>query len=246
MKLRLSVGKEISLVQVSSLGAGCSHFLAVFAPPRRTFMRADHPVRFYFSFRSPYAWLAAERLDHELAGLHYALELVPIYPTAETFPNDPVRVPNKLRYVVLDTMRLAKAYGLPFRFGASLETDWAKAHAAFLGALSLGAGLRFMLAMFRARFGEARDVASDNVIAEQAERCALDATEILKAAHSNALQAQVSANFKLAQERDFIFGVPSFVYRGQLFWGHDRLGELRRELAEGSEREHEREGAQVS
>jgi hypothetical protein len=26
-------------------------------------------IRFYFSFRSPYAWLAAERLESELGGL---------------------------------------------------------------------------------------------------------------------------------------------------------------------------------
>ena len=58
-------------------------------------MRADQSVRFYFSFRSPYAWLAAERLDHELAGVRPVFELVPIFPTPETFPNDPVRVPNK-------------------------------------------------------------------------------------------------------------------------------------------------------
>src|SRR5689334_23204799 len=107
-------------------------------------MGAVHPIRFYFSFRSPYAWLAAERLELELAGLDYEVELIPLFPTAETFPNDPVRVPNKLRYLMVDTMRLAREYGLTVRFGAAIDNDWAKAHAAFLGAAQQGAGFRFM------------------------------------------------------------------------------------------------------
>ena len=43
-------------------------------------------IRFYFSFRSPYAWLAAERLEADLGNLGVAIERLPIYPTPETFP----------------------------------------------------------------------------------------------------------------------------------------------------------------
>jgi 2-hydroxychromene-2-carboxylate isomerase len=194
-------------------------------------MIAAQLTRFYFSFRSPYAWFAAERFEHELSGCHYTLELVPLYPTAETFPNDPVRLPNKLRYVMVETARLAREYGLPLRFGAAIDTDWAKAHAAFLGAAQQGAGVRFMRAMFRARFCDAQDLASDDVLQVVAEACELSPQAILAAAHSPVLQAEVSANFKLGQDRDGIFGVPSFVHQGQLYWGHDRLGSLRRALA---------------
>ena len=193
-------------------------------------MQAIHSVRFYFSFRSPYAWFAAERMEHELAGCRYTLELIPVFPTPETFPNDPVLVPNKLRYVMVDATRLAREYGLSLRYGAAIDTDWAKAHAAFLGAEQRGAGVRFMRELFRARFGEARDVASDAVLQDVAARCALAPEEILAAAHSIALQASVSDNFRLGQERDGSFGVPSFVHAGQLYWGHDRLGLLRSAL----------------
>lgn len=37
-------------------------------------------IRFYFSFRSPYAWLAAERLESELGGLGVPIERLPIFP----------------------------------------------------------------------------------------------------------------------------------------------------------------------
>lgn len=194
-------------------------------------MSGAHPIRFYFSFRSPYAWLAAERLEHELAGYALELEYVPLFPTPEQFPNDPARQPDKLRYVMQDVMRLAKEYELPLRFGAALDTDWAKAHAAFLGAQALGASTRFMREMFRARFGEGRDIARDDVITDVALRCELPPERLLDAAHSPSLQSQTAEALALGKQRDGIFGVPSFVYRGQLFWGHDRLGALRRALS---------------
>jgi 2-hydroxychromene-2-carboxylate isomerase len=194
-------------------------------------MRGPHSIRFYFSFRSPYAWFAAERIDQELSGFELQLELVPIYPTEQTFPNDPVRNPNKLRYAALDSVRLAAEYGLPVAFGCAIDTDWVRPHAAFLGAQELGAGREFMLEMFRARFSLARDLARDEVIAEAAERCRLPAQRVIDAANSSSLRQVAADGWATAQQRDGLFGVPSFVYEGQLFWGHDRLGSLRRALA---------------
>ena len=54
-------------------------------------------IRFYFSFRSPYAWLAAERLESELGDLGMPIDLIPIYPTADVFPNDPAAMPESNR-----------------------------------------------------------------------------------------------------------------------------------------------------
>ncbi len=52
-------------------------------------------IRFYFSFRSPYAWLAAERLEAELGDLGVPIERLPIYPTPAVFPNDPAAMPDR-------------------------------------------------------------------------------------------------------------------------------------------------------
>ena len=54
-------------------------------------------VRFYFSFRSPYAWLALERWDIVLGDLPIRRELTPIYPQRSKFPNDPAAVPEKVK-----------------------------------------------------------------------------------------------------------------------------------------------------
>ena len=184
-------------------------------------------VRFYFSFRSPYAWLAAERLDSELGDLGVPIERIPIYPTPETFPNDPSLLPNKQAYLIQDIPRLAREQGLAVRFPSASDTDWALSHAAFLGAERLGAGPRFMVEVFRKRFCEGLDLGEDEVVADAATRAGLDRDMILSAGHAEDLRAEASGGWQLAVERDRIFGVPSFVYADRLYWGQDRMHFLR-------------------
>ena len=189
--------------------------------------REQDAIRFYFSFRSPYAWIAAERLDSELGGLGVPIQRIPIFPTPELFPNDPSVLPDKVAYLLQDVPRLAREYGLTVRFPSTTDTDWALPHAAFLAAEAQGAGQRFMVQAFRKRFSEGLDLGDDDVVADAAGKAGLDPDAILDAAHSQPLRAEVSAGWQRAVERDHIFGVPSFVYAGKLYWGQDRMHFLR-------------------
>ena len=197
---------------------------------------ATASIRFYFSFRSPYAWLAAERLEPELADLGVPIERIPVYPTPALFPNDPATMPAKIAYMVQDIRRLVRQRGLTVRFPAAVDPDWSLSHAAFLGAQQQGAGHQFMLEAFRKRFCEGLDLGDDDVIATAADRAGLDRGTLLAAAHSDALRSTASAGFRLGIERDGIFGVPSFVYAGKLYWGQDRMHFLRDAVARKSTR----------
>ena len=191
-------------------------------------MTGERSIRFYFSFRSPYAWLAAERLDAEFGDLDVSLEFVPLYPTPETFPNDPTQIPNKVAYLVHDTVRLAREQGLRVKFPAVADPDWSLSHAAFLAAQERAAGPRFMLETFRARWCEGLDLGLDPVIGDCAERAGLPRSELLEAAHCSERQRQVADNFRRGIEEDGIFGVPSFIVDGKLYWGQDRMRFVRR------------------
>src|SRR5262245_33030472 len=140
-------------------------------------------VRFYFSFRSPYAWLAAERLQTVLDGLAVRVESIPTFPTPGLFPNDPAALPAKIAYTAQDIARLARERGLTVRFPPPGDPDWALSHAAFLGAQQLGAENAFMLAVFRKRFCEGLDLGEDSVIADAARAAGLEPDTILSAAH---------------------------------------------------------------
>lgn len=181
-------------------------------------------IRFYFSFRSPYAWLAAERLESELGDLEVPIERIPVYPTPG---NDPAAMPAKITYIVQDIRRLARARGLTVRFPSAADPDWAISHAAFLGAQQEAAGHDLMLALFRKRFSEGHDLGDDEVIAAAAATAGLNRDVILAAAHSAELQSEAAEGFRRGIERDGIFGVPSFAYAGKLYWGQDRMHFLR-------------------
>src|SRR5262249_53555858 len=156
---------------------------------------------FYFSFRSPYAWLASERLESELGDLGVEIVRFPIYPTPQLFPNDAAMMPNKLAYIVQDVARLARERGLTVRFPPAADPDWSISHAAFLGAERQGAGHRFMLEVFHKRFSEGLDLGEDGVIADAARRAGLAPDAILAAAHSEELRAKAAAGWRLGIER---------------------------------------------
>ena len=184
---------------------------------------SDDVVRFYFSFRSPYAWLAAERLDDELGGLGVPIERIPVYPSPENFPNDPTKNADKQRHLVQDVLRLAREAGRKVVFPPAGDPDWALSHAACLGVDREGDGSRFMLEVFRKRFTEGCDLGEDDVIAEAARATGLDADTVLGFGHSQALREEVAGAWEKAQRDDHVFGVPTFVYAGKLYWGQDRM-----------------------
>src|SRR5688572_6075555 len=113
-------------------------------------MSAPEPIRFYFSFRSPYSWLALVRVDAALAGLPVALDYLPVFPPPN-FANDPAAVPNKLAYIRQDVQRFADAYGLRVQMSEKIDCDWVRPHAAFLYAHDQGKGPAFAHALFDAR-----------------------------------------------------------------------------------------------
>jgi 2-hydroxychromene-2-carboxylate isomerase len=77
--------------------------------------------------------------------------------------------------------------------------------------------------LFRKRFTEGLDLGEDAVIADAARKAHLDPKATVSAAHSEDLRAEASAGWRRAVERDRIFGVPSFVHAGKLYWGQDRM-----------------------
>jgi len=90
--------------------------------------------------------------------------------------------------------------------------------------------------VFRKRFSEGLDLGQDDVVADAARRAGLDPDSILSAGHSETLRAEASRGWRTAAERDRIFGVPSFVYAGKLYWGQDRMHFVRSAIIRKTQR----------
>jgi 2-hydroxychromene-2-carboxylate isomerase len=74
-------------------------------------------VDLFWSFRSPYSYLALPKTLKLVAEYDVIVKLRPVYPLAVRVPGFFKRAdPRFARYVVLDSRRVAESAGIPFRF----------------------------------------------------------------------------------------------------------------------------------
>ncbi len=92
------------------------------------------------------------------------------------------------------------------------------------------ATMRLAGAMLRAVWSEERNLADLDTLAALAQGAGLDAGALQDAARSDAVGAAYARNTAEAIELQ-VFGAPTYVYEGELFWGQDRLDFLERALA---------------
>ncbi len=196
-------------------------------------MHPPNQLSFYFSFRSPYAWLAFYRLGKIASNLPVSIEYIPLFPT-QPVTGDSMSNPNKSAYVTEDIKRFANAYGLALNWPKPFDTDWKRPHASFLYALDQGRAVEFGLAAFMARFSEGKDIGQDDTLAGVAEQCGLQPDAIIQSADANFFQRRVMKG-AIRGQRQGIFGVPFFIYQGSHYWGNDRLEWLLRDIFTQSE-----------
>ncbi|HEY0988489.1 MAG TPA: DsbA family protein [Kofleriaceae bacterium] len=183
---------------------------------------SDKPLtcELWFSFRSPYSYLALERIEAILAPHRVPLVLKPIAPmVARGMP-----VPGVKRlYIVRDVKREADRHGIPFGelcdpLGTGIDHCLAIAH----WAAQRGELMAFARSAMRGIWAEARDVAEYvdlRHIVERAglpwdeARAALGDPEAAKAAHASAAELAVYN----------LWGVPSLRCGDFIAWGQDRL-----------------------
>jgi 2-hydroxychromene-2-carboxylate isomerase len=187
-------------------------------------------VRFYFSFRSPFAWIAYHLAPRVLRDLPVELQPIPVFPPPD-YPNNPTDVPAKFQYIVQhDLPRIAEGYGFKLAPLAQLDVDWMPPHAMWLYAADHGAGERFGAEVYAARFSRGEDLTRPEVFASAARAAGLDPAATVAAGADPALHARVQRGFAQAIG-DGVFGVPFFVFRDERFWGQDRISWLVRSIA---------------
>jgi len=193
------------------------------------------PIVFYFEFASPYAYIAAQQIDAAAARHGRAVDWKPIS-LAHVFKARGVArdaMPReKLDYIMRDSFRSAEMLGLPIRAPAHFPVDSKAARQAFwrLRARDPALAVRFARAVYERYWGRGEDIATPAQLAEAAAPLGVAADEIAAAlADGAARQAAIDAtNEAVAQG---VFGAPSFVLDGELFWGQDRIAMIEWRLA---------------
>lgn len=193
---------------------------------------AKKPPRWYFSFRSPYSWLAYRDLLDRYPDVAAEIDWAPFWePDAVSsaalteaggsFPYVPMSQ-DKHRYILQDMRRLASARGLKFRWPVDRDPHWEVAHLGYLAARAEGAGHAYIAEIYRSRWEHGADISSPDVVAEAAERAGLDGAHIA-AAHRDPAICTEGRDALLSIYHDGVFGVPFFIHGYDKYWGVDRL-----------------------
>ncbi len=196
----------------------------------------------YWSFRSPYSYLAAPKLLELTRRFDVVCRLRPVRPLAVR-RTDFFKTVNPLwpGYVMRDLPRMAEMQGLPIAWPdpdpivqdpATLEVAAEQPHIARLTRLGVaaeeaGAGLAYAREASAAIFGGVKDWNQGTVLAAAAGRAGLDPGALNAAADDDAerLDAVIAGN-EAAQTEAGHWGVPLLSFEGEPFFGHDRIDAL--------------------
>jgi 2-hydroxychromene-2-carboxylate isomerase len=138
----------------------------------------------------------------------------------------------KLKYLYMDCRRLARLQGLTIRSTAKLW-DAALASQAMLFAKTRGRLWDFCDPLLAAFWRREFDLESPAALDAALSRAGLSVGDWRGYLADQARQDLASASERA--EQFGVFGAPTFVYRGELFWGGDRLGLLAASLGAGSD-----------
>ena len=127
----------------------------------------------------------------------------------------------KQRYVGAEMQRWARWWGVPFDMPRKFPQRTVTAQRLILLARDHHADVRLALALGRAMWAEQRDLEDPATLRGVLQDCALP-VEWLERTQEPAVK-QALAEETAAAKAAGVFGVPTWVVDGQLFWGQDRL-----------------------
>lgn len=203
----------------------------VISPSESHHMRT---LDFFWDFSSPFAYLGntqaeavAERTGAKLVsrpmllgGLFKAIGQVDV-PLA-TWSD------AKRNYYLQDIVRWADYWGVPFKWPSRFPMSSIKPLRAYL-ALPENRRLDFRRKVFKAYWGEDRDIADDAVLAELIGEGAAD---VLAKTQDPAVKQELIDATKYAEKKG-VFGAPTWIVDDRdLFWGQDRVLLVERALAQ--------------
>jgi 2-hydroxychromene-2-carboxylate isomerase len=191
-------------------------------PPELVFdcQAASKTVEFFFSFRSPYSYLAFDRVQHLAEQCNAELILRPVLPMLMRG----LPVPKaKSRYILQDCTREARRLGIPFgRICDPLGAGVERGCALFDYAASEGRMGAFCSTFMRSVWSEGVDAASDKGLSQIVQAAGLNWPTARDELKSQTWRRRVEQNQNRLQELG-LWGVPSFHVEGQSIWGQDRL-----------------------
>jgi 2-hydroxychromene-2-carboxylate isomerase len=198
---------------------------------------------YYYSFRSPYSYLAAPRIEALMKSYDVVARMRIVLPIA-------VRIPGFFRqvnplwppYLMRDAFRISQIENVPYRWPRPdpIVMDIAKGEVAAeqpyiyrvsrmgVAAARAGKGFEFVRRAGHAIWsGEVDDWHDGEHLSRAAAEAGLDPREIERIVKERAddLDEEIAHN-EAGQKQAGHWGVPLFVFENEPFFGQDRIGHL--------------------
>jgi 2-hydroxychromene-2-carboxylate isomerase len=187
------------------------------------------PVEFWFDFGSTYSYVAAVRADNLASAAGISLKwkpflLGPLF-RRQGWDDSPFNLfAARGRYMWRDVERLCEDLGHPFRKPSVFPRNGLLAARVACSAEEEAWMPSFARAVFVANFARNLDISEPAIIAGIMSEMGLDSADLIERASSPVNKARLREQTDRAWESG-IFGAPTFVTGGEIFWGNDRLEE---------------------
>ena len=185
-------------------------------------------IDFWFSIGSTYTYLSVNRIAEVAKRENLSINWRPfsvrkIMMDMDNIPFTPPSKKVKSDYMWRDIERRAKFYGFEAKVPAPYplsQFDLAN-QIAILGMLE-GWGVDYVYKTYQRWFQQGKEPATEPNLTEIFEELDLDHDETIKKANEDKIKDQYLQNTETAYKNG-VFGSPSFIYEGEVFWGDDRL-----------------------
>ena len=193
-------------------------------------------IDYYFPAQSPWTYLGHERFLRIVREAGAQVRVRPadygkVFPASGGLPL-PKRAPQRQAYRLVELKRFSDFLGVPLNLHPKHfpvnPDDASRLIIAVERDDGAGAALAISGAIFAAVWRHERDIADPQVLGELLAECGLPADR-LERSREPAVQQAYEANTQAAIDAG-VFGAPSYVVGGEIFWGQDRLDFLERKL----------------
>ena len=187
-------------------------------------------MEFWYDFASPYSYLAVSRIEGLLSARQTPIGILwrpfllgPIF-KRQTSRSEPFQEVSdqQRRYRRRDVERHCTLYGIPLTWPSVYPRGSLLATRVALVAAAEGWCYEFTRSAFHANFAEDRDIREESVVAEILRSLGRPVHPVIATATSPDTKARLHSEVEAAMAKG-VFGAPSFVVRGEIFWGNDRL-----------------------
>ncbi|MDA1369696.1 MAG: DsbA family protein [Proteobacteria bacterium] len=198
-------------------------------------------IEVYFSFRSPYSYLATPGMLRLREDFNVALNLRPVLPIAVRSPDffSPENA-RRVRYIQLDWIRRAEFLGMPSKWPdpdpivQNLETLEIASEQPLIYELTAlgveaqrqGKGIEFAKQVSHLIFGGNKDWNQDEKFTVPVKAAGLDLQQMRASLIDGDHRDEIQRNQAALAEAGH-WGVPTLVFQGEPFFGQDRIDTLR-------------------